>query len=115
MHYNEKSECYEIEIKGITFVSEEEQNAEYISKLNVIAENYYNNLKGIIEFMMSDLKEMYGTDSSETIKENLGRPIIDYDNGTVTYLEQTFDNIHIFSFDFLDDDFQEIQYFAIDG
>ena len=36
-------------------------------------------------------------------------------NGKVTYCEQTFDNVHIFTFEFLDEEFKELQYFAIDG
>ena len=51
----------------------------------------------------------------EEIEEKLGKPMIDIDNGQVTYCEQTFDDIHIFSFEFLDDEFNEMQYFSIDG
>ena len=40
-------------------------------------------------------------------------PAEDYENQT--YCEQTFDDIHIFSFEFLDDEFNEMQYFSIDG
>lgn len=41
--------------------------------------------------------------------------MIDYDNGTVTYLEQSFDGDHIFEFEFLGDEFEDLQYFSIDG
>lgn len=65
--------------------------------------------------MMPDIKQMYGDFSIEEISKKLGKPIIDYMNGTVTYCEQTIDNMHIFNFEFLDEKFKELQYFAIDG
>ena len=74
-----------------------------------------SNLDFIIEFMIPDLQEVYGDIDVEIVKEKLGRPIIDYDNGRVDYCEQSFDDIHIFSFEFLDDEFKDLQYFSIDG
>ena len=52
---------------------------------------------------------------NETVKEKLGKPTIDYENGRVDYCEQTFDDFHIFSFEFYDDNFEDLQYFSIDG
>lgn len=115
MLYNEELGEYFVEIQNILFISEEQQDEDYVNGLKRIANNYYDNLNSIIEFMLSDLNEMYGETDAETVKKKLGRPTVDYDNGTVTYLEQAFDNVHIFSFEFLDDEFNEIQYFAIDG
>ena len=37
------------------------------------------------------------------------------DNGQVTYCESRFDDGHIISFEYLDDDFNEIQYVSVDG
>lgn len=115
MLYNEELGEYFVEIQNILFISEEQQDEDYVNGLKRIANNYYDNLNSIVEFMLSDLNEMYGETDAETVKKKLGRPTVDYDNGTVTYLEQVFDNVHIFSFEFLDDEFNEIQYFAIDG
>ncbi len=115
MHYDEQLQSYIIEIKNILFVSEDEQDSSYIAKLEIIAENYHRGLEGIIAFMLPDLTEMYGDIDAETVREKLGRPVIDYDNGTVRYFEQSFDDTHIFEFEFLDDIFQDIQYFSIDG
>lgn len=58
---------------------------------------------------------MYGDVDIETVKDKLGKPIIDYENGRVTYVEQSFDDIHVFEFEFLDDAFEKLQYFSIDG
>ena len=40
---------------------------------------------------------------------------IEIENGTATYCEQTFDYTHIFCFEFWDDEFEDLNYFAIDG
>ncbi len=115
MYYDETLESYAIEIKNIVFINEEKQDADYIKNLSKIADNYYNSLNYIIDFILPDLKAMYGELDEKNITEKLGKPIIDYDNGTVEYLEQSFDNVHIFSFEFLDDEFKDLQYFSIDG
>lgn len=113
--FNDKLGTYTLVIDGILFSWEEEPTGDYESKAKVIAANYKNSLSKIIEFMYADIQEIYGNFELEEIKEKLGKPIIDIDNGQVTYCEQTFDDIHIFSFEFLDDEFYEIQYFTIDG
>lgn len=115
MVYDNELDAYTIEIKDIIFESEEEQNEDYINNLNRIADNYRNALNSIIEFMMPDLKLVYGELDPKLVKAKLGKPTIDYDNGIVKYLKQSFDDVHIFIFEFLDDDFQDLQYFSIDG
>ena len=87
MYYDETLESYVVKIKNIIFVNEEKQNSEYINNLSKIADNYYKNLNNIIEFMLPDLKEVYGEIDEKNIIEKLGNPIIDYDNGIVKYLE----------------------------
>lgn len=115
MFYNAELDCYVIEINNITFVSEEEKSKDYINNLKAVANKYNDNFAKILDFMLPDLTAMYGEIDSDSIKEKLGKPMIDYDNGTVKYLEQGFDNFHIFSFEFLDDDFNDLEYFSIDG
>ena len=61
------------------------------------------------------LTKVFGSFSPDEIKEKLGRPVIDCDNGQVNYFEQSFDDTHIFTFEFLDDEFKHLQYFSIDG
>ena len=51
----------------------------------------------------------------DDVKERIGIPQIDPELGTVTYCEQTFDHTHIFCFEFGDDEFEDLNYFAIDG
>ena len=96
MNFDEKLGTYVIEIKGVIFESETQQGDTYIRSLDKIADNYYNALNGIIKFMMPYLELAYGKLDEELIREKLGKPTIDYDNGTVKYLEQSFDGFHIF-------------------
>ena len=66
--------------------------------------------------MLEDIQEMY--DESITIddvKERIGVPKIEPELGIVTYCEQTFDYPHISCFEFWDDEFEDLNYFAIDG
>ena len=88
---------------------------EYINKVKALAKNYKDNFDRIIDFILPDLREMYGDVSKEDVKNNLGKPIIDYNQGTVSYCDQTFDDWHIFEFEFLDEKFEKIEHFSVDG
>lgn len=115
MEFNNDLGMYIFEYNGIIFGWEEEPEGDYQSDVKVIAANYKKQLPKIIEFMFPDICDFYGNAEIEEVEEKLGRPFIDFDNGQVTYCEQTFDDVHIFSFEFLDDEFKDLQYFTIDG
>lgn len=104
-----------IGLKRIIFSFDEQPNDDYESEITKYTIAYKNQLSSIIEFMMPDIVEMYGEVSKDEVLQKLGKPIIDYMNGTVTYCEQLFDDTHIFTFEFLDDEFNDLQYFSIDG
>jgi len=113
--FDENSETYRIEKDNIIFSFDEQPNDDYESEITKYIIAYKNQLSSIIEFMMPDIVEMYGEVSKDEVLQKLGKPIIDYMNGTVTYCEQLFDDTHIFTFEFLDDEFNDLQYFSIDG
>lgn len=115
MTFDDNLGMYAEEIDGVIFVFEDEPEEGFEEQIQPIANNYWCNLSHIIEFMMSDLEEVYEPIDAEIVKKKLGRPFIDFNNGRVDYLEQSFDSIHIFTFEFLDDEFKELQYFSIDG
>ena len=115
MHFDDDLEMYVSEIDGIIFTCEDEPTDVYEERLQAVAKRYWSNLDFIIEFMMPDLQEVYGDINVDMVKEKLGRPTIDFDNGRVDYCEQLLDDMHIFSFEFLDDEFKDLQYFSIDG
>uniref|UniRef100_UPI0040574A76 hypothetical protein n=1 Tax=Agathobacter sp. TaxID=2021311 RepID=UPI0040574A76 len=103
MKFNNDLGMYVIEINGIIFINEDELSNDYEQKMQQIADNYWSNLTSIIEFMIPDLQDVYGNIDVKTVKEHLGTPTIDFHNGQVDYYEQSFDDIHIFKFEFLDD------------
>ena len=99
--YNERYCDYRLLYEGLEFCWDEEPSGDYLDTVKVLAK---------------DIQEMY--DESITIddvKERIGIPQIDPELGTVTYCEQTFDYTHIFCFEFGDDEFEDLDYFAIDG
>ena len=114
MVFDDKLGKYVDEYNGLVFTWEDpdEDRSEDEKR---IADKYYSHIDDIARFMLPDLIEIYGDVTIEEVKEKLGKPLIDYDNGTVTYLEQSFDGDHIFEFEFLDDEFEDLQYFSIDG
>jgi len=113
--FDENSQTYRVERDNIIFSFDEKPNDDYKSKINKYVIAYKNQLSSIIDFMMPDIIEMYGEVQKNEVLQKLGKPIIDYMNGTVTYCEQSFDDIHIFTFEFLDEEFKNLQYFSIDG
>lgn len=115
MKFDEALEGYVLEWDGIRFGWEEEPEGDYETEVTAVAEQYKRHLPGIIEFMLPDLTGMYGDIDVGDVEAHLGTPLIWVRNGTVTYLEQTYDNIHIFSFEYLDDKFEDLQYFCVDG
>ena len=115
MEFDEKLGQFKFENNGLIFAWDEETNEEISGVIRMLTENYYLHLDDIVYFMWADLQQVYGDIDIETVKDKLGKPIIDYENGRVTYVEQSFDDIHVFEFEFLDDAFEKLQYFSIDG
>lgn len=97
----QRDEPFEFEIDGITFIWDEKPKDNYVNTAKNYAEAYKTHLPQIIDFMLPDLQEIYGTIDFDEVKTKLGKPIINYMNGTVTYCEQLFDDIHIFLLNFL--------------
>ncbi len=115
MEFSEALGQFALEYNGVIFAWDEEPEAGYMEQIKIISENYNTHLNSIVEFMMADITQIFGAFSHDEVKEKLGKPVIDYDRRQVSYLEQSFDDMHIFTFEFLDDEFENIEYFSIDG
>ena len=115
MRFDEELEQFIFEYYGLIFAWDEEPGEDYMEQVKTISEKHNAQLDSIVEFMMPDITAAFGDFSTDEIKEKLGKPVIDYDNGQVNYLEQSFDDIHIFTFEFMDDEFQDLKYFSMDG
>ena len=113
--YNEKYEQFECDFKGINFVLDHEPDEHDKNNVRLFAESYAAHLDKIVKFMLPDLKEVYGKVTAKDAKAKLGKPTIDLSKYTVTYLEQSFDGDHIFEFEFMDDEFDDLENFVIDG
>ena len=81
----------------------------------MIFANYHKNRSRILAFILPHLQEFYGYCTDEEATEKLGKPIIEPERQTVTFCDQTFDDIHIFSFDYQGQDFEILENFAIGG
>ena len=69
-------------------------------KLSCLQPITIKNLYRILAFILPHLQEFYGYLTDEEATEKLGKPIIEPERQTVTFCDQTFDDIHIFSFDY---------------
>lgn len=114
--YNERYCDYRLLYEGLEFCWDEKPSGDYLDTVKVLAKNYHKNIDKIAAFMLEDIREMYDESINiDDVKERIGIPQIDPELGTVTYCEQTFDYTHIFCFEFWDDEFEDLNYFAIDG
>lgn len=115
MKFSEDLEQFVFEHNGLVFAWDDEPEAGFLEQVKTVSENYNMRLDAIIRFMRPYITEVFGDFSIDEIKEKLGKPVICPDNGQVTYLEQSFDEMHIFTFEFLDDSFSDLLYFSMDG
>lgn len=113
--FNEEMDMFVCEYKGLMFSIDHEPDEKACNKVRILAENYISHLNEIVKFMLPDLKEIFGNVTAKTAAGKLGKPVIEFMNGRVVYLEQTFDGDHIFEFEFMGDDFEDLENFSIDG
>ena len=105
LKYDERYCEYSLLYEGLKFCWDEKPSDDYLDTVKVLAQNYHKNIDKIAAFMLDDIREMY--DESITIddvKARIGVPKIEIENYT-----------HIFCFEFWDDEFEDLNYFAIDG
>ncbi len=114
MEFDDDLQQYVVEHKGILFAWDEEPE-EYEELIEKLAEAYWKKIDSIARYISADLEEMYGAHSIEDIKEKLGMPVIDPENGEINWLEHTFDGEHIFTLEYMDDEFEELSYFMVNG
>ena len=111
--FDEKNKQYKAIINNITFVCKEIK-AEYEQYAKDLANNYDKKILDIIQYMLSDIEEMFGINDVEIIKNSLGNALIDLDNNRLSYLEQTLDDMHIIDVEF-DGIFEKFYDISIDG
>lgn len=98
-NYDEDSEMFRGELSGVIFVCEDIEDG-YEESARKLAESYGQKLPEIADFILPDIREMFGGVTKEKLTESLGRPLIDLDSGLLTYLDHTLDNTHIIEIEF---------------
>ena len=112
-NFDENSKQYKAVIDNITFICREIK-PEYEQYAKALTNHYDEKLSDIIQSMLSDINEMFGINDVELIKKLLGNALIDLVNNRLSYLAQTFDDMHIIdvAFDGIFDKFYDV---SIDG
>ena len=123
--FDEDSGEYVAEISGIN-VTINSCTDDMVEYGKTVAEKYESCLPGIIEYILS--AEAFGEDgefdcvTEEQLKTSLNKPeirlLVGNDRipktGVCTYCNQTLDDEHIFSFEFVNV-FEDLDYFTIEG
>lgn len=111
--YDEKNKLFTAEINKVKFECEKiDMNLEM--KAFEYANFYHKRLKKIVSGMMDEITSFYGDMSEDDLMNALGKPIINLDNGLMTYTEHTLDDVHVIDVEF-DGIFEEILEVRIDG
>lgn len=97
--YDENNDYYKMEINGIEFVCDS-IHSDYEKHAVELAQAYEKRLPDIVDYLMPDIKEMFGITNPDVIANSLGKPSIDLDRGTLTYLGHTMDSLHIIEMEF---------------
>ena len=115
MIFDQSLQAYLHEVDDVLVAWEEKPSGNFEIEAQLLAANYHKNRTRILAFILPHLQEFYGYFTDEEATEKLGKPIIEPERQTVTFCDQTFDNIHIFSFDYQGQAFESLENFAIDG
>lgn len=115
MRFDENLRQFVYEYEGIIFAWDEEPGKDFPDTVKKLAAGYYERLDDIVRHIAPDLKEMYGITDPGEVKSKLEKPVIDLTMGEINYLEHTFDYEHIFTLEYLDDEFKQLSHFSVDG
>ena len=114
MEFDDDLQQYIVEHNGILF-SWDDEPEEYGELVENLSKAFWDKIDSIARYISADIEEMYGAHSIEGIKEKLGMPNIDPERGEINWLEHTFDSEHIFTLEYMDDEFEELSYFMVTG
>ena len=60
MEFDESLQQYVYQYEDLIFSWDEEPKEQYLDKVKALAKNYRDNLERMIDFILPDLREMYG-------------------------------------------------------
>ena len=108
--YDDQLRQYTISYEGIQFCWDEKPTDINLDTAKLLAVNYHKNIDTIVTFIYNEIRDWYGDVTIDDVKSYIGTPIIEPERDVVTYCEQTFDDTHIFSFTFWDDEFKDLRH-----
>ena len=115
IEYNEEYDAYVIEFEDAVICMEDEPDDSFIQTAEEVRNAYLNNIRHIGQTIYDEVKDIFDVTDENDVISKLGKPAIYPDNGQVSYFSHSFDDMHIISFEYLDDEFDDIQYVTIDG
>ena len=105
---------YEAVIDGVGFVCEN-ADKDTESRAQAIAAAYRERFGELADFMLDEgIGEEYEGLTADRRKKALGKPVIDLDANTISYLDHKLDDDHIIEVEF-DGELDEFLYLNIDG
>ncbi len=114
--FNETYDAYMLEKDGILFRWEDKPDAEAEAAAVRAAAAYHKNIRKIAGFLIDDLiRDIWGISDPDQVIARLGRPQIALGLRQVVYCEHLFDQLHVISFEYLDDEFLQLQAVDLDG
>ncbi|MCH5200933.1 MAG: hypothetical protein J1F60_08220 [Oscillospiraceae bacterium] len=93
-NFSEEEQAYTAKIDSVEFICEEVSDG-YEETAREIAEVYEDKLPELAELILDEVGDIFGDITAQDVADALGTPQIDLDRNTVTYLDQTLDDIHI--------------------
>ena len=115
IHYSEEYKAYVIEFDDAVVLWDDEPDNSCAQVAEDVRKAYYNNIRHIAEVIYDEINGIFDVEDADDVISKLGKPIIAPDKCQVTYCECTFDDMHIISFEYMDDEFTDIDYVAVDG
>jgi hypothetical protein len=113
--YDEDEELFIDDFDGI-IVTCDEVSEGFEELAARIAELYPQRLEDIADFLIKEgICDFFGELTPDEIMDGLGVPRIDIGSRTVTYTEHSFDDVHIISFEYDDEELDGFMYLSIDG
>ncbi len=115
IEFNDEIGAYVIEYDDAFICWEEEPDDDYQKIADDVRNAYNRNIKHIAKAVFTEIKEIFNVADVEEVIAKLGKPQIYIDNEQVVYCENSFDDTHIISFEYSDNEFKDIQYVSVDG
>ena len=113
--YSEEYKAYVIEFDDAVILWYDEPDESCAQVAENVRNSYLRNINRIAEVIFDEIKDFFDVEDADDVISKLGKPVINPDNGQVTYCECTFDDEHIISFEYMDDEFSDIDYVTVDG